>query len=254
MCWPSPTHSSDADGLFPLSPWRAAREIIDWSIPSQSIFHRKKPLCAATLRRIEHGIERYWGNVAEPFLIMLRGTSNSRSLGEPLPTITAGGGHLGLVEPFVGTIDNQSSAGGTSTLDSPLSTIVTKARHCLVEPLILHQMSPGRTRPVSEPVPTITTSGAHALIVPYYGGTDCAVSVDAPLPTVTCRDTFALVEGTPCRLDIRLRMFQPHELAAATGFPDGYRFCGTNTEQVRQIGNAVPPLLAQALAAAGMEG
>jgi DNA (cytosine-5)-methyltransferase 1 len=39
----------------------------------------------------------------------------------------------------------------------------------------------------------------------------------------------------------RLRM---PELAAIQGFPHGYIFCGTRRERVRQVGNAVPPLLA----------
>jgi len=283
ICWPSPTHSSETGGLFDLHPWRPARDIIDWSLPGESILARKKPLAEATMRRIEHGIARYWGAAAEPFLVILRGTSTSRSIDLPAPTITAGGGHLGIVEPFVLAT---GQGGRVRGIDRPLSTVVTKAEHCLIEPLviqnmhcnrarpvsepvptvttggncclleplILHQMSPGRSRPVSEPVPTVTTTGAHALILPYYGGTEGGASIEAPMPTVTCKDKFALVEGVPCQLDIRFRMFQPRELASAQSFPTDYQFSGNKGEQVRQIGNAVPPALAEALAGAGFDG
>lgn len=66
------------------------------------------------------------------------------------------------------------------------------------------------------------------------------------------RDRFALVEGECMRLDITFRMLQPHELAAAMSFPFTYRFSGTKTEQIRQIGNAVCPRLAEALVSAAI--
>ncbi len=40
------------------------------------------------------------------------------------------------------------------------------------------------------------------------------------------------------------RRLRTVELAALQGFPDGYIFCGNRRERVRQIGNAVPPILA----------
>jgi len=40
-------------------------------------------------------------------------------------------------------------------------------------------------------------------------------------------------------LDIRFRMLEPRELAAAMGFPADYAFTGNRTDVVRQIGNAV---------------
>lgn len=39
-------------------------------------------------------------------------------------------------------------------------------------------------------------------------------------------------------LDIRFRMLQPHELAAATSFPKSYVFRGTREDVVKQIGNS----------------
>jgi site-specific DNA-cytosine methylase len=47
-------------------------------------------------------------------------------------------------------------------------------------------------------------------------------------------------------------MLQPGELAAAMSFPKGYTFAGNKGEQVKQIGNAVPVLTAQALCEANL--
>jgi DNA (cytosine-5)-methyltransferase 1 len=74
-----------------------------------------------------------------------------------------------------------------------------------------------------------------------------------PLNTVTTKDRHALVRpvvviaGERYLLDIRFRMLQPHELAAAQGFRRGYKFTGNKSEQVKQIGNAVPRRLARSI-------
>ena len=63
--------------------------------------------------------------------------------------------------------------------------------------------------------------------------------------TITTRDRFALVQ--PEGGDIRLRMLQPEELAAAMGFPESYRFVGTREDAVKMVGNAWSVRTAQAL-------
>ncbi len=291
--WPEYTHVEKAD-LFSDNRWRPAKDIIDWNLTGQSIFTRKKPLSENTIARIEAGIKKYWGEWAEPFLVVLRGTSRKQVNGShipinsPLPTITAGGGHIGLVEPFIVPFYSERkgqsprhhslrhplptvpasgngkfgviepfviSSGHTSSMrirdtNKPLSTVVTKAEHCLVQPLIVHQMSGGKIREVSEPLPAVTTRSGHGLlqpfIIPYYGNSEAA-DINDPLNTVTTKDRFSLVEGDAYTLDIRYRMLQPHELAAAQGFPSDYVFTGNKTEQVKQIGNAVPVNTAKAL-------
>jgi DNA (cytosine-5)-methyltransferase 1 len=48
----------------------------------------------------------------------------------------------------------------------------------------------------------------------------------------------------------RLRRITVEEAAALQGFPPGFRFCGPRVAQYRQVGNAVPPPLASAVAGA----
>lgn len=251
--WPEPTHSEKPD-LFGSRPWVPARDIIDWSIPGESIFDRKRPLAPATLKRIEAGIRKYWGEWAEPFLVVLRGTGTARSVDQPIPTVTAGGQHLALVSPFMIPFYGERSGQDprTHSVGSPVPTIPASAvKFGLIEPFILHQCSDGRPRGVSEPVPPVLTRGAHSLVEPFlvhYYGNGEAVPVRIPLATVTTKDRFALVQGDAYKLDITFRMLRPHELAAAQGFPRDYWFSGTGTDQVKQIGNAVPVNTARALA------
>jgi DNA (cytosine-5)-methyltransferase 1 len=82
--------------------------------------------------------------------------------------------------------------------------------------------------------------------VPYYG-TGQADDPGDPVRTLTARDRLGLVQPDGSRLDIGFRMLQPHELAAAMGFPCGYRFSGNKGEVVKQIGNAVAVGMARAL-------
>src|SRR6266446_6337943 len=100
--WPDPTHSraGEADLLgHGRHKWRAAREIIDWSIEGRSIFDRKRPLSRKTLARIyAGGVKFRW---PAPFLVILRNHMDAQSLDEPLPTVYAGGTHIGLAQPFL---------------------------------------------------------------------------------------------------------------------------------------------------------
>lgn len=203
--------------------------------------------------------------LAEPLLIHFRGTAerhvtnSGRTVDEPLPCVTAGGIHTAVVEPYVVGIDNQSGNHVRSGAE-PLSTITTKARHCVVEPIVqpftLGQQTCSAARPVSEPIATVATAGAVALIEPMivkYYGTGGTAAVTEPLSTVTTKERFALVlpvitiGDQRWLVDFRFRMLQPHELAGAQGFPKWYKFTGNKTEQVKQIGNAVPCGMAKAL-------
>jgi DNA (cytosine-5)-methyltransferase 1 len=275
ITWPRETHVEPKNNTDGRPAWIPARDIIDWSIHGGSIFHRKKPLVPATLRRIEHGIERFWQPYAEPFLVMLRGTGTSRSVNMPLPAITAQGKHLGiddpvptitggspkaaLIEPFITRFHGgQDSERRNHSIDDPLPVIDTSNRYGIIEPFLVnvcHKGNDNRVRIIDNPMSSILTitKNGHALIEPflvkYYGTGIGAVPVDVPLGTITTKERFGLVEpGEDFLLDIRFRMLQPHEEAAAMSFPKDYVFRGTKGDIQKQIGNAVPVSLSRELA------
>lgn len=254
--WPKATHSGQAHGDG-LAPWRTAREIIDWDLRGQSIFNRKRPLKPRTIERIAAGLRKFGGAAAEPFLVMLYGTNDARSIDRPAPTITASGQHVGLCEPFLlphrhaGSFRNTSEARG---IDRPLPTLTTTSSGIsLVQPFLVtcnHGSGVNyRVHSLDAPTPVMTSQKSLGIcepfLVKYYGNGLGAESVRGPLDTVTGKPRFGLVE--PAQLDILFRMLQPHEIAAAHSFPETYRFQGSKEDVVKQIGNSVPRRTAAAL-------
>lgn len=257
--WPMPSHCDPKIlASFPgRKPWRAAREIIDFSIPSQSIFGRKKPLAEATLERILAGIRKFWG---EAFLV---GVGGPRSLHKPIALTEPmrsllGQNHLALVEPFLvpnfGEREGQTPR--THRIDAPLPVVTSHGAGALVQPFLVkyHGGEGGkdRTLPTSTPLGTLDTSNRFGLIEPFlvsYYGNGSAHSLEEPLPTATGHDRFGLVEsGTGAdAIDIHLRMLTPEELQKAHSFPVDYQFCGTRGDKVKQIGNSWPVGMGTAL-------
>ncbi|WP_239638552.1 DNA cytosine methyltransferase [Halorubrum distributum] len=196
----------------------------------------------------------------EPFLVKYYGTSTAKPVDEPMDTVTAQGGKYALCTPYL--LGQQSGATARSVLDETVPTVATRGAIGLYNPTAfilprngsrggLH--SNATYKPYERPLHTVTARNqdGHVVtpfLVEYYGN-GSSNRIDEPLPTVTTRDRFALVlpEAFPYGLDIRYRMLQPRELAAAMGFPSDYEFAGNKTETTKQIGNAVPVNLAKAL-------
>lgn len=203
IVWPKPTHG-DPDGIEVragmIKPWRTAAECIDWSIPAQSIFERKKPLAENTLRRIARGIKKYVIDNPEPFIVHYKFDNEPESVNKPLSTITSVNSHY-VVTPTI--MCNNDHNNGTSVTD-PLNTVTTGNRHYLVAPsLIQYHTETGadevRGQPVTEPLMTQDTSNRYALSVAhimknYAGGyTGSGSAADDPLGTVTAKDHNSLV-------------------------------------------------------------
>jgi DNA (cytosine-5)-methyltransferase 1 len=176
----------------------------------------------------------------------------------PLPTV-AGKGMFGLIEPFIVSYHSGQKDGGINrshSLDEPIPTLDTSNRYAVAEPFIIpcnHGKGDTRSHSINDPMKTITGVDAWGMVEPFLvkfntNNTDGAHSINEPLGTITGKDRFGLcIPQLGAILDIRFRMLQPHELAAAMGFPKSYSFVGNREAKVKQIGNAVAVNLAKAL-------
>lgn len=253
IIWPEATHGYiDSEDVKngKLLPYRTAADIVDWSIPSYSIFMDKdearqykikRPLSDKTMERIGAGFDKFViknenpfiAKNALPFITTYYGkTKNSTARGQdlntPLATITSGGLRHGLITPIIVGIDNKSSNGSWS-IEQPLTTITSKARHCIV----------------------------NAFITKYYGNGNGS-SLNEPLHTLTTKERMGLITIKSKEYqvqDIYLRMLTPKELYLAQGFPKNYKINITlsngrklpKSSQVRMCGNSVCPTLASAI-------
>ena len=103
------------------------------------------------------------------------------------------------------------------------------------------------------------TPQQDAYIAEYERKSDCInprdLYADRPARTITCRNLAgATSDMQRVKLpDGRRRRIVQREAARLQSFPDWFEFCGNETQQFTQIGNAVPPLLAYQLALAVKE-
>lgn len=208
IVWPEASHGDSR------TPWRTAREIIDWNLKGKSIFHRTKPLSENTLRRIGAGLRKFGGVNAEPFLVILNGTHSgqiprtARSLDHPLPTQTTCG-HIGLAQPFILPPEGVHRGNAPRSLGDPLQTVTQRGGGTLVEPFMVkfHGNHNGRrdgeqrVHETDQPIPTLDTSNRFGLCEPFlthltHSGKRPPHSMDEPVPTITTahRGEIALIE------------------------------------------------------------
>lgn len=206
IIWPEPTHGdpkSEAVLSGRLKPWRAAAEIIDWSVPIHSIFLTKeearqfgvkRPLEFATMRRIARGVKRFVLDAARPFLVSLTHHGGDRvySLDEPIHTIT--GAHRGEKAVVAPVFSYAQQGGASRSADEPLHTICasTKDQNQLVAPFMSRvDMTSAVERnginSAETPLNTITTSNGLSLAAVHltkFSENSTGVLPDEPLHTV----------------------------------------------------------------------
>ena len=100
----------------------------------------------------------------------------------------------------------------------------------------------------------ILTESMDKYVAKYEKASACVnprdLYLEKPARTLTCRN-IAAPTGDMQRVklaDGRRRRISVREAARLQSFPDWFEFCGTETNQYYQIGNAVPPMLSYKLA------
>lgn len=172
ILWPERELSENGAGGLPA--WRTARnDVIDWKLKGRWLDEMPPkarygglPLSPKTLARIYAGLRKF--------------------AFQRFP-----------VQPYIVTIDHQSSSVPGQSVDRPLSVMTTEARHCLVEPFLVDLKGTSEVqlnasaRSIDGPLSTIQANGTHhSILEPYLipvahgGGEDRARSVDKPLPVV----------------------------------------------------------------------
>lgn len=208
IVWAEATHApkdSEAVRQGRKLPYHTAAECIDWSMPAQSIFERKKPLAENTMRRIARGIQKFVIDNPEPFIVTVNHSGEGfrgQSTDEPLGTITAKNGY-GVITPTI-MCNNTNNVG--ASVEAPLPTVTTGNRNYLVAPSIVpigygeREGQAPRVNKVDEPLGTVVSSSKHYLVAPtliqYHSETAKeevrGQEVSEPLMTVDTSPRYAL--------------------------------------------------------------
>ncbi|NMD58316.1 DNA cytosine methyltransferase [Tsukamurella columbiensis] len=257
--------------------WLPAETAIDWSLPGQRIGDRDKPLADKTMRRIQAGINRHWGN------LVIEAAGNTYDAADPRHP--AYGTDTGYMRAWPATEPLRTLHGTSSKalvvpmegregkwpfpVDGPMRTLTARNENGL----LMAYYGKGQCSPISAPIGTLTTRDHHALILPMRnnntakrpsdvldtfaaagnhhalvmrnntGGAEMVTPITEPLRTLTTGGHQSLLApgGSIAIEDCYFRMFEPHEQAAGMAFPADYIMLGSKRDRARQAGNAVCP-------------
>ncbi|MCK2122088.1 DNA cytosine methyltransferase [Pseudomonas sp. PNPG3] len=212
IVWPEPTHAkTPGKGQ---QKWRTAADCIDWSVPSKSIFGRKKALADATLRRVAKGMKKFVLDNPQPFIVPIANWSGelAQSAHEPLRTVTSWprGGTFAMASPVMITAAHgqgrpegvQRWGDGCKESTMPLGTVTASGGHALATAFMAQANGGFNTthaKGMGDPMTTVTNTGSQQQLVSASLATlrrNCVGrAVDEPVPTMTAgAEHHALVE------------------------------------------------------------
>jgi DNA (cytosine-5)-methyltransferase 1 len=205
IVWPEPTHAPAASLEVQAGrkkPWVSAAEIIDWHLPTPSIFASKteiqeqyglsavRPLARNTMRRIARGVDKFVLKSASPYVVAVNHSGEFRGqvLGEPLQTVTAKNGY-GVINPLMmplqpvhtvmsarsqmtatperTALGQNGDGGGCSSIDEPAHTQETEPGEHVICPAMVQyhteQTEHVRGQGVVDPIMTIDAANRYGL-------------------------------------------------------------------------------------------
>lgn len=218
ILWPEQTHAEPSDRRVlagKLAPFRTAAECIDFSLPAESVFGRKRDLAHNTMRRVAKGLWRHVLTSGTPFIVGVggrMGQSPSRSVHSPAQTITSKADSCvaqPVLAPYLSEHANASNQ-RTMPADAPLRTICAQVKgghFSVVAPTLAPLRGTSEAHlgghDVRAPLSTISAGGTHHslvgahLVTTGYGereGQDArAQDIAGPLGTVVTANKHAMV-------------------------------------------------------------
>lgn len=229
IVWPERTHAP-ADSLEVKSgkckPWRAASEIIDWSLPMYSVFESKKeikekygakvvrPLADNTMRRVIRGTDKFTIRSGKPFLVPTgygerKGQApRVHDIDAPLSTVVSTvKQNLCTPElaPFLAEC-NHSGDGHIAETGKPLGTITAKHTQgvCgpLLAPVAFSNTGGAVGQPADQPIGTVRTAGGQVLsaahLAQYHTEQSETVrgqGLQKPIQTVDASNRYSLISA-----------------------------------------------------------
>lgn len=178
-------------------------------------------------------------------------------------------------------LDQQYGNSKPSSVDQPVGTIPANPKHNLVSMWMMNHTYNNSGNGIDQPAPTILASRKHFYLMNPQWFNQSAKSIEEPCFTLVARMDKVppyLVETEPGQIaieiyendspmmikikefmalygivDIKMRMLKIPELKKIQGFPENYELIGSQTEQKKQLGNAVVTQMSKAIATANIE-
>ncbi|QKV52619.1 DNA cytosine methyltransferase [Comamonas antarctica] len=205
IVWPEASHAEPANRAVlagKLAAHRSAAECIDFDLPAESVFGRKKPLVPNTMRRVAKGLWRHVLTTASPFIVGVggrMGQSPERSVRTPMQTITSKADSC-VAMPILAALRGTSEQHLSShDVCAPLSIVSAGGTHHALAGAHLVTIGYGeregqaaRAQDLSLPLGTVVAGGVKSALVAacleqanggFYEGDGRAA--DDPMSTIT---------------------------------------------------------------------
>lgn len=246
--FPEPTHydprkfkSQNTLFDFDKEEWKPVKEVLDLEDKGKSIFERKKPLSEKTLARIYQGLIKFVAGGDTQFLTSYYGNGSAHNVNLPCPTLTT------KDRIAVNYLLYDYSQFTASSLNTPAGTITTRPKHNLVSTEWITDTQYGRVGQELDR-PSFTLIARMDKKPPYIvqckeGRIGIEIYKEDSPETIKIKQFMALYGIT----EVKMRMLTIPELKRIQGFGDDYILEGNSTQQKKQIGNSVVPLIATKL-------